>query len=74
MTAGLDWVKVDTREEACGGRLISRTQSLRLEIMLERIKEFTEGCKRVLIFETMLVQDVNTSRERTEIQLYFLKS
>jgi wyosine [tRNA(Phe)-imidazoG37] synthetase (radical SAM superfamily) len=55
-------------------KLISRTQSLRLEIMLEGIKEFTEGCKRVLISETMLVQDVKTSGERTEIQLYFLKS
>jgi wyosine [tRNA(Phe)-imidazoG37] synthetase (radical SAM superfamily) len=42
--------------------------------MLEGIKEFTVGCKRVLIFETMLVQDVNTSRESTQIQLYFLKS
>jgi hypothetical protein len=28
----------------------------------------------VLISETMLVQDVNTSRGSIEIQLYFLKS
>jgi wyosine [tRNA(Phe)-imidazoG37] synthetase (radical SAM superfamily) len=42
--------------------------------MLEGIKEFTVGWKGVLIFETMLVQDVNTSRGSIEIQLYFLKS
>jgi hypothetical protein len=45
MTAGLDSVKVDTREEACGGRLISPTQSLRLDVILEGIKEFTVGWK-----------------------------
>ena len=45
MTAGLDWVKVDTREEACGGRLISRARSLRPDIILEGIKEFTVGWK-----------------------------
>jgi len=74
MTAGLDSVKVDIREEACGGRLTSCIQFLRLDIVLEGIKEFTVGWKGVLISETMLVQDVNTSRGSIEIQHYFLKS
>ena len=74
MTDDLDTVKLDIREETCEGRLLSCTQSLRLDVMLEGIKEFTVRWKGVLIIETMLVQDVNTSKGSLEIQLYFLKS
>jgi len=54
-------VKVDAVEEGVWRRVNRPHLSLRRDRILEGVKEFARGFKRMLISETMLVQGLNTS-------------
>ena len=72
-TADLVSVKVDSVRGDVWRKINRPHPSLRLDRVLEGIKEFTVGYKGVLISETMLVQDVNTSRGEYRDTALFLK-
>ena len=66
-------VKVDSVREDVWRKINRPHPSLRLERVLEGIKEFAVGYKGVLISETMLVRGVNTSRKEYRDTALFLK-
>ena len=66
-------VKIDSVGEDVWRRVNRPHLSLRLDRVLEGIKEFAVSYKGILISETMLVQGVNTSREEYRNTALFLK-
>jgi wyosine [tRNA(Phe)-imidazoG37] synthetase (radical SAM superfamily) len=71
--ADLVSIKVDSVREDVWRRINRPHPSLRLDRVLEGVKEFAARYKGVLISETMLVHGVNTGREEYRDTALFLK-